>query len=60
MTVISLHAVEFEGSSIPLNRRRDLALVDEVAGLLRESVVPCCALSCSEVNLQRTSRELGC
>jgi hypothetical protein len=31
----------------------------EVAGLLWGSVVLCCALSCSGVDLQRTSRERG-
>src|SRR6266850_7032128 len=31
-----------------------------LAGLLRESVVLCCAQSCSAVDKQRTSRERGC
>ncbi len=31
----------------------------EVTGVLRDSVVLCCASSCSGVNLQRTSRERG-
>jgi hypothetical protein len=31
-----------------------------VAGVLRDSVVLCCASPCSGVDLQRTSRERGC
>jgi hypothetical protein len=32
----------------------------EDAGVLWESVLLCCALSCSGVDLQRTSRERSC
>jgi hypothetical protein len=32
----------------------------EIAGVLWKSVLLCCAFPCSGVDLQRTSRELGC